>query len=281
METAHSQGEWELQTVLKDLHTISGFRFSVHDTKFREMTAYPRAVSPYCQLIQSTEAGRCRCVDNDLNAFDHVRRHPEVYLYKCCFGLYEAVAPLYVQGNLVGYLMMGQSIDGSDRSRDALLNNAAPYVRDRDALLAAVEDVCRCESDKILSSMKVLDICAQYITLSNRFFLDKSDLAEKIKGYLDEHFAEAITVEEIALKFFASRTTVMKAFKNKYGMGIIDYLARYRMQKARQWLLNTDESVKTIAERCGYPDQNYFSKVFVRHNGITPTAFRQQKYTAG
>ena len=112
-------------------------------------------------------------------AFERASSKAEVYLYKCCFGLYEAVAPLYIMGNIVGYLMMGQMIDNSPGSREAIIKNAADFVDDRKKLEIVADSVMVCDKQKILSCMKILDICAQYITLSKRIYLNKSDISEK------------------------------------------------------------------------------------------------------
>ena len=267
----------ELQSILRELHNISGFRISVHDMKFKEIAAYPESISPYCSIIQQQESGFRQCRENDRRAFEKVSLKPEVCLYKCCFGLYEAVAPLYVLGNIVGYLMMGQSIDGSPGSKETLIQNACRITSDRCKIIEAANSVYVCDQDKILSCMKILDICAQYITLSNRFYLNKSDISDKIKEYLDENYSQNITIESICLKFFCSRTNIMTAFKTNFGVGIIEYLTHVRIQTAKLLLGSTLKSIKEIAESCGYPDQNYFSKVFSKQCGMTPTAYRKSK----
>ena len=267
----------EMLSVLRELHNISGFRISIHDTKFREIEAYPKEISPFCSLIQSCEEGRYSCHENDRRAFEHVSANPEVYLYKCCLGLYEAVAPLYILGKVVGYLMMGQSIDKSKGSKETLIKNATRLISDKEAIVRAVDAVHVCDRDKILSCMKILDICAQYITLSNRFHLNKSDITDRIKDYLDSHYFENITIETICLNFFCSRTSIMTAFKANYGVGIIEYLTHVRMQTAKRLLSNTEKTVKEISESCGYSDQNYFSKVFLKHCGMTPTEYRKKR----
>ena len=265
----------EILSVLKELHNISGFRISVHDMKFREIQAYPNEISSFCRLVQQNEEGLCRCRENDRAAFEHVSKNPEVYLYKCCFGLYEAVAPLYIMGNIVGYLMMGQIIDNSPDSRDMIINKVSDYVSDRHSLNIAADAVTVCDKQKILSCIKIFDICSQYISLSNRINLKKSEVSDVIKYYIDNNYAHNITIESICLRFFCSRTKVMTNFKAEYGMGIIRYLTNVRIQAAKRLLRGTSKNVKEVAESCGYPDQNYFSKVFYKKCGMTPTEYRQ------
>lgn len=266
----------ELLNILRELHNLSGFRLSIHDTKFQEIMAYPCEKSSYCRLVQSCRAGCGQCAENDRRAFEHVRKSQTVYLYRCRFGLYEAVAPLYILDNLVGYLMMGQSIDGSPGSRETLMQNGLAYTGQRNALARACGEVCVCEKAKIMSCMKILDICAQYITLSNRFFLDNSNLADRVKQYIDANFAQKITLEDLCLHLFCSRTSVIHAFKAKYGVGINAYLTSVRIETAKKLLGGTQKSVREVGERCGYPDQNYFCKVFEKEYGLTPSDYRNK-----
>lgn len=56
----------ELTDVLKELHNISGFRISVHDTDFKEIAAYPSELGPFCKLLQQNPDARKICVANDL-----------------------------------------------------------------------------------------------------------------------------------------------------------------------------------------------------------------------
>ena len=267
----------ELKALLCDLHTLSGFRLSIHDTEFREIEAYPEQLSSFCHLVQSSPSGSCQCVENDRRAFDYVRKNPGVYLYKCCFGLYEAVAPLYLMGNLVGYLMMGQTIDRDPHSLDEVFQAGLRCIKDRSLLKRTCDDICVCDKENILSCMKVLDICAQYITFSNRFPLRRSNIADRVKQYVDENYAHKITIEQICAGLFCSRTAVTKAFRHKFGIGINEYLTSVRVGAARRLLLNTPKPVSKIAECCGFSDQNYFCKVFLKECGLTPSAYRKSQ----
>ena len=60
-------------------------------------------------------------------------------------------------------------------------------------------------------------------------------------------------------------------------MSFINYLTHMRMEKAAELLRTTDEKTYAIAEQTGYPDANYFSYVFKRHFGVTPSKFRAKE----
>jgi two-component system response regulator YesN len=66
-------------------------------------------------------------------------------------------------------------------------------------------------------------------------------------------------------------------FKRHLDRSVVDYLIDYRMERAKELLTTSDLMTYEIAEATGYPDAQYFSTVFKRHIGITPTEFRAQR----
>ena len=67
-----------------------------------------------------------------------------------------------------------------------------------------------------------------------------------------------------------------KLFKQEQGEGFVEYLTRIRMTNARQLLKNQKYSIKEICSMCGYSDPNYFSRIFKRYEGVTPSEFRER-----
>jgi AraC-like DNA-binding protein len=265
----------ELLTVLKELHNISGFRISIYDTKFNEIAAYPEKMGCFCSLVQQNQAARQICIHNDISTFKIVKSELKTYVYQCKFGLYEAVAPLFSFGTLTGYLMMGQIIDTFPGSRDYVYQSALPYVKNSDALSKAIDLISVSTKEMILSCVTIMDICAKYITLSNRLNISKKNLAFEIKKYIVTNYHEKITIETLCQQFFCSRSTLINSFKNAYSMTINQYLLEIRMNKAEEMLTNSNKSVKDIAMDCGFEDQNYFSKVFHKVYEKSPSEYRK------
>ena len=121
--------EIALADIVKELSNISGFRISIYDTNQNELEGYPKKGSAFCQLIQQNPKALSLCHCNDKKAFETARQTGEVYLYQCCFGLYEAVAPLYHNGILSGFLMMGQTLDAMRDSPSAHISDGPPLYR--------------------------------------------------------------------------------------------------------------------------------------------------------
>jgi len=265
----------ELLTVLKELHHISGFRISVHDTAFREIAAYPQDPGCFCGLVQKNEKAHQLCVSNDIATFELVRKSQKVYIYQCHFGLFEAVAPLYSMGELMGYMMMGQLLDTFAASREHVYQAALPYVVDKDALRRAVDQIPINTKEKMLSCITIMDICAKYITLSNRVLPSKKDLAAEIRQYIYQNYNQKITIDLLCKRFFCSRSTLINTFKKNNCGTINQYCNSVKMKKAAESLLCSGKCIKQISAECGFEDQNYFSKLFYKFYQMSPTEYRK------
>lgn len=265
----------ELIDILKELYTISGFRMSVYDTSLKEICAYPEEKIEFCTLIQSNKKGLTLCRRYDNGAFEKVRSDGEVYLYRCHFGLYEAVAPLYNFGVLSGYLMMGQTIDTMKINRSYVTDQASQLVSDQELLQKAVKSIPSRSREQILSCITIMGICADYLTLTNHMKNTDKDLPSKIHAYLTQNYAEKITLDCLCDACFCSRAALTRSFRSSYGLSINQYLTKIRLDKSLKLLENPHLSIAEIALACGFGTQNYFTKVFKKHFGKIPSEIRK------
>ncbi|MEW8995354.1 PocR ligand-binding domain-containing protein [Clostridium sp.] len=266
----------QLNTVLEDLHNISGFRISIYDTGLKEIAAYPKSLSGFCALIQENKCCRDFCVKNDREAFRIVQESKEIYFYRCKFGLYEAVAPIYHFGVLSGYLMMGQTIDDLQDSKSYIYQESIKYLKDTSKLCNEIEKLPTSSKNKILSCISIMNICARYITLNNHLNLTDKNLAHKIKKYINENFHKKISISFLCEIFFCSRSTLFNTFKKTYNETINEYLTKVRLENSLKLLKNQDYSINYIANNCGFSDQNYFSKVFSKTYSMSPSEYRNK-----
>ena len=105
----------------------------------------------------------------------------------------------------------------------------------------------------------------------------RQQLTESVRAYLQEHYAEAIGLEELAETFRASTFHLSRAFSQDFGMSMTDMLAGIRMEHAREMLISGTLSVKEIASDVGYTSGNYFSKAFRRYYGLSPSEYQLKK----
>ncbi len=105
---------------------------------------------------------------------------------------------------------------------------------------------------------------------------EEERLVDTIRQYLDENYSEKITTKDLSKKFGLVPSYLSMLFRQAHGMSPSDYVNNLRISRAKQLLLeDVSLSVKEIAEMVGYTDQLYFSKVFKKETGKTPSSFRQ------
>ncbi|MBQ8514007.1 MAG: helix-turn-helix transcriptional regulator [Ruminococcus sp.] len=106
-----------------------------------------------------------------------------------------------------------------------------------------------------------------------------SSISEKgalIKTYIETHFAEKITLDDLSREFCVSKYYMLRSFRNQYGMTIIQYLAACRIQHAKKLLRFSDMQIEAIGRACGIEDVSYFNRLFRSYEGMTAGQFRKQ-----
>lgn len=98
----------------------------------------------------------------------------------------------------------------------------------------------------------------------------------EIKKHLDEHYAEKITLDDLAKRFFINKFYLSKIFKETYGTTVNNYLISKRITRAKQLLRFTDMTVDEIGVAVGMGDANYFSRMFRKVEGSSPSEYRKQ-----
>lgn len=97
-----------------------------------------------------------------------------------------------------------------------------------------------------------------------------------VKEYLDEHYNDKITLDELASRFFINKYYLTRVFKEQYGQSITNYLQNVRITHAKKMLRFTDISVEEIGLQCGLGQLHYFSRVFKEVEGVAPSVYRSQ-----
>lgn len=107
-------------------------------------------------------------------------------------------------------------------------------------------------------------------------FIDKSDrdVELEVKKYVKLHMLENISVTDIAEVMHFNPRYLMRAFKKKTEMSIVEYITKVRIDKAKELLKETKLPVKEIASMVGYADYAYFTRVFKKEVGTSPNQYR-------
>jgi AraC-like DNA-binding protein len=121
-------------------------------------------------------------------------------------------------------------------------------------------------------------ICTALVEVMRQILVPPTEPKEFVAAavaYLRQHLQEPVRMEDLVRHVGFSRARMFDMFKAQTGRTPNDYLQRLRVEKAQEQLRQTDLSVTDIALATGFSSGQYFSTVFVRYTGVSPTAFRR------
>jgi len=101
-------------------------------------------------------------------------------------------------------------------------------------------------------------------------------VAERITHYIEIHYTEDISLQDMAEAMNYSEAYFCKLFKQYFDKSFVAYMTDFRMARAKELLANVLINIKDVGTEVGYKDSNYFAKVFKRVTGMTPSEYRLQ-----
>lgn len=105
---------------------------------------------------------------------------------------------------------------------------------------------------------------------------NQQNIPKMVINYIKANYNRKITLREIAEHVYLNPSYLSRIFKKYTGLSPYAYIIRYRIIKAKQALLETDQGISTIALDCGFQSVSRFCKLFHEFEGITPKQFRQR-----
>lgn len=246
-----------------------------------------KLINPFCALM----AGRNRSCAACLQLQERVEREAiaESKTLQCFAGLSESVVPIRLGESVVAYLQTGQ-----------VMFRAPTRARFRAALRQLQEwkieaDVTAMEKayfqTRVLArphyeaTVRLLASFAQHLSLLSNELMIKEAAAEppavaKGRAYIAEHLGEPISLTQVAHAANTSAFYFCKIFKSAVGLTFTDYLARTRVEKTKQLLLNPNVRISEAAYAAGFQSLSQFNRVFRRVTGESPTRYREKLHGA-
>ena len=99
----------------------------------------------------------------------------------------------------------------------------------------------------------------------------------KVMDHMQSNYFEKIVIDDLIKQSRLSKSTFMRMFRYVSNMTPVEYLNKFRIEKAKQLLLETDQSITFIAFECGFYDSSHFSRLFKRYENILPSEYRESK----
>ena len=218
------------------------------------------------------------------------QEHPDVVMTDICMPLVDGLeVAAYIADRFPEIIVIVLSgYDEFEYARSALRSRVAEYLlkpitsRELSALVAKLET----RLDETAGRRAQLEIASVQATLlasdvTPEIFNGKSSQSFAVtkvaeaQGYIERNFAQKkLSVDEICRDLFISPSYLSRLLKQHLGKTFVDALTDFRVEKAKQLLVGSDLKTYAVADAVGYGDPHYFSTIFKKVTGVTPSEYR-------
>jgi Response regulator containing CheY-like receiver domain and AraC-type DNA-binding domain len=138
-----------------------------------------------------------------------------------------------------------------------------------------LDTVLACSSFEELRQWFVRKVVEATKNVTEKKQEQNNSIVGKAKEYMRNHYTKDLSLEEVAKYVDISPYYFSKLFKEEERENFIDYLISLRIDRAKELLHETEKSIKEVCSEVGYSDPNYFSRIFKKIVGYTPTEYRE------
>lgn len=281
----------DISLIIKSFSDITGVGICFYDLKnFFMYTAstvreYTGHRCDLCANVRALSNGKRKCDLSDRrDAVDYAVKQRSPFFHQCHIGLYELLVPIYNADSLCGLVFIGQCrIDGMN-AEAAIGKNAAKLGGNASLFQEMYLRLPLVQPETLLSMGNIIKLYLEnLIDLDNLFHLhaDSQDvthkipLHERVKAYIEQNYNSPLSLQILSETFFVNSSYLSRTFKENMGTPISGYITATRMRQAKMLLKNTNYPVHIVALNAGFTDANYFVKLFRKHTGMTPSAYRE------
>jgi AraC-like DNA-binding protein len=281
----------DLRQILADLARATGVRVAFAGPLGHLDTLPDPESAPLCARLRDDAAGCQLCRRFQQSLFEAAA--PRATALRCDAGLVELAVPLRAAGMTLGYLVIAgftaEPVNRSQLNRARhLLSRQGVQVPEAE-LAHLLERTPQIPPVRQASLLNVLQLAAEHLTAKITARLVQTDaglppLVEKACRIVRAEYAQPVSVPEIARRLGASEGHLSRTFHRATGLRLVEYVARFRAERAREQLCESDKPVIDIAFACGFRSLSQFNRVFRAQFGQRPRDARanaRQKPGAG
>lgn len=240
----------------------------------------------FCEKTRSLPKGRDCCNKSDKSdAVALAKEYDTPFFFECHMGMKELVVPVRKESELIGVLFVGQCRIQGDNHTGTITKSTQRLGGKPEEMLSLYEQLPVKSQDDLLNIGKILSQYFHTKVLNNQLLTPEitetdtnKDLAYLMQDYINANYSYSISPKNIAEKFYVNPSYASRCFSEKHGITLTEYISQVRIAKAMLLLKISTTPISNIALNVGYTDLNYFSRLFKKRVGLTPTQYRNTYY---
>ncbi len=242
----------------------------------------------YCTLVKE-RAGARGCIRSKAFGIARAARCPDGFGGLCHMGMQDWVLPVVLRGRMAGLLYFTgfRTEETAPRAMLAIRRSCRRMGMDAALFLAAYEALPLLSPERL----EALRQCAFALRRQLLLLLEEAGgevrrrgredfrgewLREKVLPYIRENYRAELPLTRLAGIFYVNPQYLCRAFRRETGQTMREYVAGLRIEEASRLLRESGWPVGRIAAQVGWPDPNYFSRIFHSRTGLSPREYRRQ-----
>jgi len=240
------------------------------------------AAAPFCSLMAKTNVSCASCYALQRRLEESAQMEPKTL--KCFAGLCETAVPVRVGENLIAFLHTGHIL--VDNPEKAQFNKIAKELirlgtqidlKQAEEAWFATQVLSSSQYDSLVRLLGVfaqhLASCGSQLALQKRHHEPQS--VRRARVIIEMKHDEELSLASVAGAVNVSASYFSEIFKKATGINFVEYVARLRVEKARNLLQNPDKRISEVAFEVGFQSLSQFNRAFKMHAGMTPSEARE------
>lgn len=232
---------------------------------FPKFTKYCIHAHPFCVHIKNTCDMAETCRAQQKKVLKRCQGSP--FFGVCHAGMGEFVYPLKDESTVFGFISVSGYLSDTEKG----LREQNSFMKKTKNTFYPIPD--KAQIDTLLRPLVIM--CESYYSMHKAELINNT-LISKILQYINKNYTYNITMEKLSEKFNYSVSAISHQFKKETGVSLNKYIENLRMKSAKSLMLETDLQLTEIALSLGFCNVAYFSTLFKRHMGITPSEYRRK-----
>lgn len=264
----------KISRALDDFYSVTGVNITIRGADLAPLPIYlgKRRGPRFCEAIVNLSNGRSACGCSDARLVEQCAQSKQAEWHICHAGLTDIAVPLFVEDEIIGYIILGQMRNDADFSQ--LEDRLAELDLPLDKMREYYDELKYFDSENTQSIINVAVMLAKYILLEGMLTPKYSDKIDKATRYINENLTNDLSIQSIAESINISKSVLYRDFRKYFNCTVNEYVNALRVDRAALLLAESEMSVEEIAGATGFSSSSYFGKTFKRIKGVTPVKFR-------